>query len=47
MLKEDVNLEQGLRLTAEDIVDQENLIIQNTAIDPALSAKIEAESITK
>jgi len=37
------------RLTAEDVVDSEdNLIIpQNTAIDPSLSAKIEATSITK
>ena len=36
------------RLSAEDILDsEENLIIpQNTAIDPALSAKIESESIT-
>jgi len=37
------------RLAAEDILDsEENLIIlQNTAIDPALSAKIEEASITK
>ncbi len=37
------------RLTAEDILDSEEKLIipQNTAIDPALSVKIETASITK